>query len=208
MEWILLAEGLGQDAKGAITAIGLNQNILAAPSLPATTKRAVVAHLVADDEPLETGDKITLRFSVTSPSGQVVAAQTAQATVGPVLWPNLPATSDLPVDMVLTFNEYGTHRFEVAVQTTGGDELEGHIDFHVVAPAQSLAGGTGEHSMTRATGTQWEEMHGTVTSLLAALTRIENHIKHGDTDAAVATIARARKTANRNKLRDAEARAR
>ena len=156
MEWILLAEGLGQDAKGAITAIGLNQNILAAPSLPATTKRAVVAHLVADDEPLETGDKITLRFSVTSPSGQVVAAQTAQATVGPVLWPDLPAISDLPVDMVLTFNEYGTHRFEVAVQTTGGEELEGQIDFYVVAPAQSLAGGTGEHSMTRATETPRE----------------------------------------------------
>jgi hypothetical protein len=51
-------------------------------------------------------------------------------------------------------------------------------------------------------------MHGTVTSLLAALTRIENHIKDGDTDSAVATIARARKTANRNKVRDAEARAR
>ena len=55
---------------------------------------------------------------------------------------------------------------------------------------------------------EWEETHGTVTSLLAALTRIENHIKAGDTDAALATIARARITADRNKIRDAEARAR
>ena len=69
--------------------------------------------------------------------------------------------------------------------------------------------------MTRATETsreaanrEWEEMHGTVTSLLAAITRIENHIKDGDTDAALATIARARKTADRNKVRDAEVRAR
>jgi hypothetical protein len=215
IEWVLLAEGLGQDAKGAITALGLNQNILAAPSLPSTTKRAVIAHLAADDEPLETGDKITLRFSVTSPSGQVIAAQTAQATVGTVPWPDLPVTSDLPVEMLLTFNEYGTHRFEVAVQTTGGEELKGQIDFYVVTPAQSMAGGTEEHNMMRATETsreaanrEWEEMHGTVTSLLAAITRIENHIKDGDTDAALATIARARKTADRNKVRDTEARAR
>ena len=55
---------------------------------------------------------------------------------------------------------------------------------------------------------EWEEQHGTVTSLLAALTRIENHIKVGDTDAALRTIARARRTAERNKIRDAEARAR
>jgi len=69
--------------------------------------------------------------------------------------------------------------------------------------------------MARATETpreaanrQWEETHGTVTSLLAALTRIENHIKAGDKDAALATIVRARKTAARNKIRDQEARAR
>lgn len=54
----------------------------------------------------------------------------------------------------------------------------------------------------------WEETHGTVASLLAALTRIENHIKAGHTDAALKTIATARKTAERNKLRDARARAR
>ena len=69
--------------------------------------------------------------------------------------------------------------------------------------------------MARATETpreaanrQWEETHGTVTSLLAALTRIENHIKAGNKDAALATIVRARRTAARNKVRDAEARAR
>ena len=69
--------------------------------------------------------------------------------------------------------------------------------------------------MARATETpreaanrQWEETHGTVTSLLAALTRIENHIKAGDPDAALETIARARKTAARNKDRDAKARGR
>jgi hypothetical protein len=63
-------------------------------------------------------------------------------------------------------------------------------------------------SPREAANREWEEQHGTVTSLLAALTRIENHIKAGDTDAALRTITRARRTAERNKIRGAEARAR
>jgi hypothetical protein len=66
----------------------------------------------------------------------------------------------------------------------------------------------GTESPREAANREWEEKHGTVTSLLAALTRIENHIKAGDTRAALATIARARITAERNKIRDAEARVR
>jgi hypothetical protein len=53
---------------------------------------------------------------------------------------------------------------------------------------------------------EWEATHGTVTSLLAALTRIENHITAGRADAALATIGRARVTADRNRTRDEKAR--
>ena len=134
IEWILLAEGLGQDAKGAFSAIGLNQNVLATPSLPATTKRAVVAHLVDTEGTLNSGDKITLRFSVSSPSGQVIAAQTIQAAIGPRPWPDLPLASDLPVELVLTFHQFGTHKFEVAVQTPDGVEIKESLDFYVLVP--------------------------------------------------------------------------
>lgn len=137
VDWILLAEGLGQDAKGAITAIGLNQNVLAVPSLPASTKRAVVAHLVADEGALKPGDQLNLRFSVTSPSGQVIVAHGAQATIGRLPWPDLPASSDLPVELGLTFHEYGTHQFEVAVQAPGSEEMKGQLDFYVVATPDS-----------------------------------------------------------------------
>lgn len=140
LEWILLAEGIGQDSKGAITAIGLNQNVLAAPSLPATTKRAVIVHLVADNGAFKPGEKITVRFSVTSPSGQVIAAQTAQATAGQLPWPDLPATSDLSAEMMLVVNEYGTHWLEVVIQPPGGEEIRGQIAVHVVVPVQPLTG--------------------------------------------------------------------
>lgn len=55
---------------------------------------------------------------------------------------------------------------------------------------------------------QWVELHATIASLLAALTRIENHIKAGDPEAALTTIARARVTAARNKAKDVRPRAR
>jgi hypothetical protein len=138
IEWILLAEGLGQDAKGAITAIGLNQNILAAPTLPATTKRAVVAHLVAGEGTLSPGDNITLRFNVSSPDGQVIAAQTAQAAIGPRPWPDLPFTLDFPVELVLTFHQYGAHKFELGARALEGPEIREQLDFYVVEPLQGL----------------------------------------------------------------------
>lgn len=142
VEWVILAEGLGQDSKGAITAIGLNQNVLVAPSFPVSTKRAVVAHLVDYQQHLKVGDKINLRFSATSPSGKVIAAQSVQAAIGqPPPWPDLPANADMPAEMILTFYEYGTHRIEVSVQSTGvEEEITGGLDFYVVKPSD-LKGG-------------------------------------------------------------------
>ena len=140
IEWILLAEGLGQDAKGALTAIGLNQNVLATPSLPATTKRAVVARLVAGDGTLNSGDKVSLRFSVSDPAGQVIAAQTMQGAIGSCPWPDLPLSTDLPIELVLTFQHYGTHKFEVAVQASDGTEVKDHLDFYVLPPLKAEPG--------------------------------------------------------------------
>jgi hypothetical protein len=134
VEWMLLAEGLGQDAKGAITAIGIDQNVLASPVLPTTTKRALVTHLTAEQDEVRTGDKLTLRFSVTSPSGKVIAATTTQATVGSFPWPELPTFLDFPAELVVTFNEYGTHYFEVAVQAGDSAETSGRVDFYVINP--------------------------------------------------------------------------
>jgi hypothetical protein len=139
IEWILLAEGLGQDAKGAITAIGLNQNVLVAQTLPASTKRAIVAHLIACEGTPSPGDAISLRFGVSNPDGQVIAAQTAQAIVGPSLWPDLHPGLDFPVELVLTFHQYGVHKFELAVQAPEGPEIKKQLDFYVVRPAQDSA---------------------------------------------------------------------
>jgi hypothetical protein len=137
VEWILLAEGLGQDAKGAITAIGINQNVLASATLPAVTKRAAVAHLITDQAEVGAGGNLSIRFSVTSPSGKVITATTAQATIGPTRWPDLPVTFDFPVELVVTYTEYGRYYFEVTVQSGDSPETSGRTEFYVVNDSDS-----------------------------------------------------------------------
>ena len=132
MEWVLLADGVGQDSRGAVTAIGLNQDVLSFPSLPAAAKRAVVAHLTEGAGVLKAGDKFSVMFKVTSPSDKVIVAQSGQVVVGQVQWPDLPVSTSLPVELAINFSEYGTHRIEVTVQAPDGGELNGHVDFYVV----------------------------------------------------------------------------
>jgi hypothetical protein len=148
IEWVILAEGLGQDAKGALTIIGLNQNVLATPTLPAPTKRAVVSHVVAEQGEVKAGDSLSLRFNVISPSGKVIAANTVQGAIGPFPWPELPLFLDFPAELVISFNEYGTHRFEVTAQIGEADESVGHAEFYVL---DATAPQEGERSPQRQT---------------------------------------------------------
>lgn len=133
IEWVLLADGIGQDSRGAVTAIGLNQNVLSLRSLPEVAKRAVIAHIVEDPGVLKVGDKFNVLFRVVAPSGEVVIAQSGQITIGNMQWPDLPVSSDLPAELVWNVSEYGTYRFEVVVLLGGGPEVSGHADFYVVA---------------------------------------------------------------------------
>jgi|HubBroStandDraft_1064217.scaffolds.fasta_scaffold114521_1 hypothetical protein len=133
--WVLLAEGVAIDARGAVAAVGLSQNILPAASLPIATKRAVVAHLVEEPGIMQSNSKFTISIQVTSPGNQVIVAQTASVAIGHIPWPSLPATTDLPLEMALSLAEYGTYRFDVQVQPPGGgDPATGSVEMFVVRP--------------------------------------------------------------------------
>ena len=132
VEWVLIADGVGQDSRGAVTAIALNQNVLAAPMLPTATKRAVIAHVVEESGVLKPGDKFEVTFQVTAPSGDVVSVQKAQVAIGRLQYPDLPVSTDLPVEIVLNLSEYGAHHIEVKVRTAEGDYSEGAVDLFVV----------------------------------------------------------------------------
>jgi hypothetical protein len=136
--WVLLAEGIGQDSKGVLTAIGLNQNVLATTTLPSVTKRAIVVHVVSDAHTLKMGDGFNVAFKVTNPQGKVITAQSGQVTVGKISWPGLPISFDMPVELVINVSEYGTYLIEATVQVADGPEMAEHVEFYVVnAPDQN-----------------------------------------------------------------------
>jgi hypothetical protein len=132
---MILAEGLGQDSRGAITVIGVNQNVFETPSLPGITKRAVLVHLVDDDRDPKIGDQLNFRVRVVSPSEEVINAQGAQVAVGPPRWPNLPLSIDFPIEIVMNCPEYGPYRIELDAQFPEGVTFKGSVILYVMEPS-------------------------------------------------------------------------
>lgn len=131
LEWVLLAEGLGQDSRGAVTAIGINQNVLVVQKLPATTKRAIIAHIIDEDNSLNSGDKLSFRFRVISPSGETVSTQGGQILLGERLHPDFPLAVDMPVEVIFDVAEYGRYRLTMALNLPDGEQLTGEALLYV-----------------------------------------------------------------------------
>jgi hypothetical protein len=135
LEWFILAEGIGQDAKGALTLIGINQNALVTGALPVITKRALVAHIVDDADGLNEGDEVSATFKVSSPSGAVIAEPTTKLMVGLRRLKSLPAEIDIPAELGLEVKEYGTHKINVEVTIPGGVLPAKDLSLYVLDPS-------------------------------------------------------------------------
>lgn len=133
LEWVVLAEGMGGDASGALTLIGVNRNVFVAQALPAVTKRAVLVHVAGDAGTLEPGAQAQVSFSVVSPSGRVLLAQSSGITLAPPIWSDLPAGIDIPAEFGLNVTEYGDHVIKVEIDL-GGDRLTGEVMLYVRTP--------------------------------------------------------------------------
>jgi hypothetical protein len=149
LEWILMAEGFGSNASGALTAIALNQNVLVTPSLPVTTKRAILAHFVVEGEEAHTlaDQEITVSSQVIGPSNETVLASSLPGRFPRPAWPDLPVGLDIIFEFPLRITEYGTYEIRVSTRAISGDEIRGHINLHVRQPlplgptAQTLPSG-------------------------------------------------------------------
>lgn len=133
VEWVIIAEGLGTAGNGAITAIGINQVLIIASTLPINTKRAIMVHLVDDDDSL--ADKeLGLGVKVLSPSGKILVAQTAPARTGKPQWPDIPVTFDIFTEIGLLLAEYGTYVVDVEVTLPDGTGTQAQANFYVRKP--------------------------------------------------------------------------
>lgn len=139
ISWVLLAEGMTIDGRGAVTAVGIGQQIFVAPSLPTTTKRAIVIHIVEESGLMKPNSSFNFAIRVTDPKGNVVVAQTASVAVGHIPWPTLPITTVLPLELALNLSEYGAYRFDVQVQPPDGAEpSDGSVEMHVARPEDQI----------------------------------------------------------------------
>lgn len=132
IEWGLLAEGIGQDSRGVVTAIGINQNVVLGQTLPAVTKRAFIIHIVGDDLP----DEIDVQFSfdLISPEGEIrnLASGTMQGAGGKP-FQDLPASFDIPGQFLLELPSLGTYQIRATVVgLSDGAELQHSTELYVM----------------------------------------------------------------------------
>ncbi|HUY44800.1 MAG TPA: hypothetical protein VMV92_03610 [Streptosporangiaceae bacterium] len=136
LEWILLAEGVGTNATGSVSAISINSNVLATPSVPVSTKRVVIAHFVGEpgDSAHLAGRDVTVTARVLSPSGDAVLAHSATGKFVAPAWPELPSGLDIAVELPLRITEYGAHDIVISAQADDGTVMEGRIQLYVMEP--------------------------------------------------------------------------
>jgi hypothetical protein len=136
LEWILLAEGAGTNASGIVTAISINTNVLATPTVPVTTKRVVLTHFVGEaKEAVDlAGKDLSVSVQVMSPSGKPILANTATSKFNMPVWPELPTGLDIAIELQLRVTEYGTHEITVTAQTDNEATMEAHTYLYVMQP--------------------------------------------------------------------------
>jgi hypothetical protein len=137
LEWMVMAEGLGSDASGALTLIGVNRNVLVAAALPAITKRAVLVHVTG--APTDIPSDVQVNFSVLSPSRKVLVAQNASLKLAPARWANMPAFFDIPAEFELTIREYGDHTIRAEIELND-ESLSSEISLHVQSGPPATGG--------------------------------------------------------------------
>jgi hypothetical protein len=131
LDWIILAEGFGTASNGAVTAIGINQQVVIAPSLPITTKRAVIAHFVDSNGGLA-GQELEVTLTVTDPSGKTLLTQTAPArTNANPPWPELPSGLDVVLEIPLRLSEHGSYEISLSLKPPSGEPVIGHVPLYV-----------------------------------------------------------------------------
>jgi hypothetical protein len=140
IQGVVIAEGFVADSRGALTAVGIFQNIVFASELPMQTKRGVLAVLQADPDEVQRELPVRFTVSLTSPSGKVLSAQTNQGRIGPTPWSDLPYAATLLSESIIMLTEYGRHTFEVSIEVDASDPLRATAAFFV----RKENGGPGE----------------------------------------------------------------
>ena len=142
IEWIGLAEASVEDGRGVAALIGVQQNVVAAPSLPISGVKRVVPVFISDNDAsspvLVEGERVTVRMTVESPTGDVLLFARQTHTIGPPKWRGIPISVHIFAEMQFEITEYGTHTIRVEADRPLLTFARSHADSHRFKVVRSL----------------------------------------------------------------------
>ncbi|MGV9282335.1 hypothetical protein [Streptomyces sp. NPDC003730] len=120
---VLLAEGVTNDARGAFTAVGVNQKIISSAVLPFAVKQNLVLVFTDEAEDSEFSAPEGKDFSVSvrlfDPEGQASFAVSQPLPKVGKSWVDLPALLNLVVEVPVSGSRYGRYSLEAALLEKG-----------------------------------------------------------------------------------------
>ncbi|HMH91057.1 MAG TPA: hypothetical protein VK586_08235 [Streptosporangiaceae bacterium] len=139
IQWALMAEGITQDARGALTVVGLSQSVVSAAALPVMLKRAVVVLLAGSDDEIDPGQPLHFATRVIAPSGEAICAHDGVVPMAPSKFPGLPARINIASESFFAVKEYGRHSITVTVRPGDHPDLCAELEFYVTRPSDEAA---------------------------------------------------------------------
>lgn len=118
VRWFGMAEASAYDGRGVITVIGVGQNVVFTPALPTAVRRSLVFDV--ELQGVEAPATFLATFSIESPSGVPIMAQTQEGELGPPRFPDLPTAVLLEVTVTFGAREYGTYKIRAEFVTDAG----------------------------------------------------------------------------------------
>lgn len=140
VEWSILAEGMTQDARGALTVVGLAQTVGMAPKLPLAVKRAAIILLTGDNEEFIAGRPVNFSLKIEGPSGQIVCENQGVTPIAPNPFPDLPFGVTIAGEVAFIAHEYGRYVLTIEVQPVDHPRLEAKMNFYILAVAGHFDG--------------------------------------------------------------------
>jgi hypothetical protein len=136
LEWLGIAEGSANDARGALALLGVNQDVIPAPSLPHVQRAVIIVHAADDDGDIFTeGTNLYVELKVDSPSGRTLSSSRSSVTLGKKQYATIPATHiQVLAEVMMRYEEYGTYIVTCNVEAPGEQRIQGQKKIYVVDP--------------------------------------------------------------------------
>lgn len=134
ISWFGLAEGVVDDARGATTLVGVNQNVYATKEFPAVTKRAILLYVEEEEDEPDTEGQVQVKLRTIGPDGEVLSATKQTLELQGKQWPSVPGSLQITGETRIELEAYGEYAFEVELQLPSGQQLSASRSLHVVDP--------------------------------------------------------------------------